>query len=703
MNYHHHKLSHFLLIDDSDSQRKIELNNNIYSIGRHSDTSIRLNSPAVSRHHATLIKKDLPNYDYIYLLIDGDLEGNRSQNGILVNGKKIIRHQLKHGDLIILGTENIKAIYQTEKISNLTKNNLPESDHDHPIKKNYLPNSREELQNTLVLSEQNLQRNLRDFGTENIERLASFPELSPHPIIEVNFAGKITYANSSAQLCFGNLSEEISLEHPLIEGLSSNLEPQNRQIKIREIKIKDRYYEQYIHYLTKENVIRSYIFDITERKSFEDKLKYHAFHDYLTGIPNREHFNWQLTKSLLEIRETQQQLAVLFIDIDRFKNINETLNHTIGDRLLKSFAERIANELPNDCFFARWGGDEFIVIISSLENPHKIQETINLIMNSLKEPFPIDKYNIYVTCSLGIAIYPEDGKNEEDLVKNADIALFRAKQLGKNNFQFYTMKLSSEQLLLFELENSLYKALSNQELFLNFQPQLELKTNTIYGFETLLRWQHPQLGMISPCKFIPLAEETGLIISIGEWVLKEACCQSKLWQNQGFPPLITAVNVSVKQFQQPDFVTKVRQILAVSGLSPEYLELEITETILMQDIQKTEKIINDLSSLGVKFSLDDFGTGYSSLSYLKQFPFHTIKIDKSFIDDVTHDSQDQALISAIITLGKGYNMKVIAEGVETESQLKILQEYQCDLIQGRLLSMPMNRNDFTAFLAKRIL
>ncbi len=693
----HQNIRHFLLIDDSESQIELELDASIYSLGRHSDSSIKLNSPAVSRHHATLIRRDLPNQEYGYILIDGDLDGNKSQNGILVNGKKTVRHLLEDGDLIILGTETIKAIYQVEQINNFSQNGLKKPNLNESVSDKKHTFSREALQNTLVLSEQNLKTNLKG---QNIDRLASFPELSPYPIIEVDFEGTITYLNPAAKLSFENLVQKITLQHPLIQGLYCSIEPKNRQINIREIKIDNKFFQQYIHYLTKENVIRNYIFDITERKNSEEKFQYHALHDYLTGIPNREHFYQKLAKSIAEVEKQKQELAILFIDVDRFKNVNDTLSHTIGDKLLESISYRLASELHDNCFFSRWGGDEFTIIISPLEKPDQIQETIDAIMGIFEEPFIIDKHTIYSTCSLGVSTYPKDGENEEDLVKNADIALFRAKQMGKNNYQFYTMKLSSEQMLLFELEHSLHDAINNQELFLNFQPQLDLKTNTISGFEVLLRWKHSKLGLVSPAKFIPLAEETGLIIPIGEWILKEACRQSKLWQKQGFPPMITAVNVSVKQFQQEDFVTKVRQILTSTGFPAEYLELEITESILIQNVQRSEEIIAELSDLGVKFSLDDFGTGYSSLSYLKQFPFHTVKIDKCFIADATSNAQDQALISAIITLGKGYNMKVVAEGVETESQLKILKQYQCDLMQGRLLTMPICADDFTEFLSE---
>ncbi|BAQ60579.1 diguanylate cyclase/phosphodiesterase with PAS/PAC sensor [Geminocystis sp. NIES-3708] len=691
--------NHFLLLlpENFAEQIVISLTENIYSIGRHSDNNIKLNSGAVSRHHATLMKKDVTTGESSYILIDGDLNGKRSQNGILVNGKKTIHHHLEDGDVIVFGTSEIKAIYKKENVlsANLSDGNLSSK----TLKKNTLSSfdlSREKLQETLIISEENLSENLSD---KDIKRLASFPELSPNPIIEFDFNGKVTYTNPAANLCFGELLIQDNLITPLTDGLNNN-DNKNKELTIREIKIEDKYFEQYIHYLSKENVIRSYIFDITRRKNYEEKLKYQAFHDSLTGIPNRDFFYWKLAIYLKEIKEQKKELAIFFIDIDRFKNINETLNHTVGDKLLESFAQRLISCLPFDCFLARWGGDEFTLITPLDHNLPSARNIADIIINSLKKPFLIEKYTVYVTCSIGISLYPEDGLDEQQLIKNADIALFRAKQMGKNNCQFYTSKLNREQTLLFELETTLYNALENQELFLNFQPQLDLKTNSISSVEVLLRWQHPNLGIVSPSKFIPLAEETGLILSIGKWVLETACIQGKKWHDLGYKNLIIAVNVSAKQFQQEDFTEQVKHILKKTQFNPQYLELEITESILMQEVSRTEFIINELSSLGVKFSLDDFGTGYSSFSYLKNFPFHIIKIDQSFVTDLVINKQDQALISAIITLAKGYNMMVVAEGVETEKQKLFLKQLQCDLIQGWLVSKPLKEEDFLVFLNK---
>lgn len=702
MNNLEEKKNHLLLLfpDNPSERRVLCLTDSLYSVGRHSDNTIKLNSSSISRHHATFIRKDLGETENIYILIDGDLKGQRSQNGILVNGKKTIYHRLEDGDVIVFGEGEYKAIYKQENNLEKIKFESLSDSFSQKLIKNITSTtklSRERLQDTLVISEENLQQNLTN---KDINRLASFPELSPNPIMEFDFDGNVTYTNPAANLCFSDLLMPSTDSNPLIAGLSDHPTESSGGLIIREIKIEDRYFEQYVHYLSKQNVIRTYIFDITERKNSEEKLKYQAFHDTLTGIPNRDFFYWKLAKLLEKRKINQEKLAILFIDIDRFKNINDTLNHTTGDKLLESFAQRLTSCLPSYCFLSRWGGDEFTLIAPLEENFLTAKNIAEIIINSLKNPFLIKKYTIYVTCSIGIATYPDDGLDEKQLIKNADIALFRAKQMGKNNCQFYTTQLSKEQLLLFELENSLYNALENHELFLNFQPQFNLKTNIMSGVEVLLRWIHPTLGVISPAKFIPLAEETGLIIPIGEWVLEKACIEGKKWQDLGYLPLLIAVNVSGKQFQQENFIERVKSILNRTKFDPNYLEIEITETILMQDMEKTELIIKELSALGVKFSLDDFGTGYSSLSYLKKFPFDTIKIDQSFVRDLDVNKQDQALVSAVITLAKGYNMKVVAEGVETENQKSLLKKLNCDIIQGWLLSKPLKQGDFSGFLTK---
>ncbi len=692
---------HILLLEDPGKKQTINLEAQSYSIGRHSSNSIKLHSQHVSRHHASLIRKDLTNNKSSYILIDGDLNGNRSQNGIIVNGHKRLTHELKHGDTILFGS-NVKATYQIKMISEEDEHsNSQEFDRiernlNQPYKYRYDPTT-DQLRNTLIISEKNLIDKLKN---TDLNRLASFPELSPNPIIEIDFSGNITYTNPAASLKFANINL-LKLEHPIISGLVIE-EQQDRQGKLltREVEIDERIYEQYIHYLSEEHLIRSYIFDITERKQSEDMLRYQALHDSLTGLPNREFFSQKLSQSIAKSQKINQQLAVLFIDLDRFKNINDTLSHSTGDKLLEGFAHRLVYSLKEDDILARWGGDEFTLILPEIENIAYAGEVAKIIMNSLKEPFYIEQHKIYVSSSIGVAVYPQDAEDEETLIKNADAALYRAKQLGRNNCQFYSPQINIEYSLLFKLENSLHHALENNEFSLNYQPQMNLKTNKIHCFEALIRWEHSELGRISPAKFIPLAEETGLIIPIGEWVLETACRQNKAWQNAGLSGLTVAVNLSGRQFQQENLAVKIADILQKTQLEPNCLELEITESILIQNVEFAQKTINELLELGVRISLDDFGTGYSSLAYLKKFPFHTMKIDRSFVQDISNNSQDMALISAVIAIGRSFNMTVVAEGVETKEQLELLQNLECETIQGYWLSRPLKEEDVLQFLSQ---
>ncbi|HIK36612.1 MAG: EAL domain-containing protein [Geminocystis sp.] len=685
---------HLLVFFPSKYQQEntVILTDGLYFIGRDSKNSIFLDSPFVSRLHATLVRKESPeNGETVYILVDGDLRGKRSQNGTFVNGQKIIQHTLKTGDVIVFGSEENKAVYKRENISA-----SPPAD----VIKKISSITREKLQDTLIVSELNLKERLH---SQNIEHLASFPELSPNPILEFDSQGNLLYCNPAARICFEEIVEGKTQENPLLMSISypDNLDPQQSHLLIREIEYNGLFYEEYIHFLCREKVIRIYAFDITERKKYERELKYQAIHDSLTGLPNREFFYQKLEEYLRSGEEGKVSLAILFIDVDRFKNVNDTLSHTVGDKLLQQISYRLKTILPTNCVLARWGGDEFIVLMpiyskmSALfrENNHPVKSLAEAIISKIKQPFFIDNHNIYVTCSIGISIYPTDGSNETTLVKNADMALYRAKHLGRDNYQFYTNRLGWRKMFLFELENSLYQAMNNRQFFLSYQPQLDLKTNRIEGVEVLLRWQHPILGIVSPSQFIPLAEETGLIISIGEWVLKQACETGKKWLQCGYPPLTLSVNVSAKQFQTDDFANKLKTILEETQFPPDYLELEITESILLQDVQQVEKTLSQLAEIGVKLSLDDFGTGYSSFGYLKKFPFDSIKIDKSFVDGLCDNKQDRALVAAIITLARGYGMKVVAEGVETENQKRVLEELDCDVIQGYLVGKPLTEEE----------
>lgn len=438
--------------------------------------------------------------------------------------------------------------------------------------------------------------------------------------------------------------------------------------------------------------------DISERKKAEEIIRYQASYDLLTALPNRVLFNERLLLSLKDKRDETEMVAVMFLDLDRFKTINDTLGHAAGDRVLETVARRISNCLRQSDTVARWGGDEFTVVLPEIYSQEDAAKIAQRILEALQPTINIQGHKLHVTSSIGIALYPSDGTEIETLLRNADAALYLAKEQGRNNYQFYSPALNSEASELLILENELYHALKRGEFVVYYQPQVNAATGEVIGMEALMRWQHPKLGLVSPAKFIPLAEETGLIAPIGEWVLQTACRQCKAWQDAGLPPLTVAVNLSARQFQQPKLAETIENILSQVGLSPQFLELEITESIAMQNAEKTRSILEDLHKMGVRLSMDDFGTGYSSLSYLKNFPLDTLKIDRSFVSELTNNPRDAGIINAVMMLGKGLKLKVIAEGVETEAQKNCLQSLDCEEMQGYLFSKPLSPENATNFL-----
>ena len=440
-----------------------------------------------------------------------------------------------------------------------------------------------------------------------------------------------------------------------------------------------------------------------QRHRTEEIMRHQAFHDRLTDLPNRLLFDYRLPLALETAKNQNHKLAVCFLDLDRFKIINDTLGHAIGDKLLQTASERLSKCLRENDTIARWGGDEFILLLPQINSKQDAAKVATRLLEVLQPAFAIEGHQLYITCSIGIAVYPHDGKNPETLLKNADVALYRAKEQGRNNYQLYSPKMNSKASELLILENSLHTALEKQEFLIYYQPQINSKNGDITRMEALIRWQHPTLGLIPPKQFIPLAEDTGLILPIGEWVLKTACTQNKAWQNAGLPKIRVAVNLSARQFQQPNLVKTVRQILQETQLDPIYLELEITETTAMLDVNFTSNILNELRGMGVYLSMDDFGTGYASLSYLKQLPFHTIKIDRTFIKEITNNHHDAAIVKAIIDLAKNLNLSVVAEGVETQAQRDILENLHCQEMQGFFFSKPLETFDATNFLSRIIL
>jgi len=425
------------------------------------------------------------------------------------------------------------------------------------------------------------------------------------------------------------------------------------------------------------------------QRRVEAMIRHQASHDQLTGLANRLLFNERLSLALANAHQNAEMLAVIFLDLDRFKNVNDTLGHPIGDLLLQGVSRRLTNCLRVGDSIARWGGDEFTVLLYNINSPEEATLICQKIIQSLSSPFDFDGVELYTKASLGIALAPYDGEDAETLLKNADAAMYKAKQRGRNNYQFYTQAIGSKVSEELNLENQLYKALKKSEFVLHYQPQINLNTGKIVGMEALVRWQHPERGLIFPDRFIPLAEETGFICQIDEWVMRAACLQNREWQLLGLPPMRIAVNLSCRQFLQPNTVQTIAEILSETELNPEYLEVEITETIAMTDVNFTVSVLQHLQEMGIHISLDDFGTGYSSLWSLKNLPLNNLKIDKSFVADLQEGSSGATIVKVAIALGQGLNLQVIAEGVETAEQLAFLQSLHCEIGQGYFFSKPI--------------
>ena len=438
--------------------------------------------------------------------------------------------------------------------------------------------------------------------------------------------------------------------------------------------------------------------DITQRKQAEEILRYQAVYDQLTGLPNRLLFNERLLASLKKAKTTKKMLAVMFLDLDKFKKINDTLGHAAGDRLLEGFAGRISETLRSTDTVARWGGDEFTLLLPDISCLEDAVKTAQRILNNLKPAFKLEEQAFHISSSIGIAVYPDDGEDAETLVKNADAALYRAKEMGRNNYQLYTSTITPQGSHLLTIESRLHQALEQGELEVFYQPKVNINTWKIQGMEALLRWHHPELGLVTPATFISIAEENGLIVPIGEWVLETACTQNKAWQEAFGPDLRVAVNISARQFQQFNLLQMVANCLEKTGLAPKYLELEITETTAMQNVDYTTKVMKDLQNMGVQIALEDFGTGYCSLNNLKKLPLNILKIDRSLVSQLTTDPCERAIANAVATLGRDLNLSVVAEGVETKEQLECLRALHYREIQGHYFSPALSADDANKLL-----
>jgi diguanylate cyclase (GGDEF) domain len=681
------QLHHFLVVEDPKGVRRILLNSTTYSLGRNPTNGIVLRSHLVSRQHALLLRVPMPNLtQHLFRIIDGNLQGKRSTNGILINGVRKFSHILNHNDEIVFSRDT-RAVYMlvNDPAELANSSNRDRSSHTKSV------------QDTVLIVPD---KDIVAYNEEILARLASIPELNPNPIIEINLSGTITYLNPAAMRQFPNIYR-IGIRHPVLDGLlleAEGMAEGKKEFFVREVEWNERVLEQFVHYIPSSDLIRSYIADITERKRSQQIIQYQAAHDALTGLPNRTYLNDYLSLALSQAKRSQEMIAVLFFDLDRFKLINDSLGHSTGDKLLCATCDRLKLKLRQGNLLARWGGDEFIMVLRQVKSPEQAVKVAHGVIQILEPPFMFEGQELHLSVSVGISIFPSDGDDIDTLIKNADTAMYRAKERGRGNCQLYKPKMHENTFQKLSLENGLRKAINHDELALYYQPIVNTNLNKILAVETLLRWQHPTFGILPPGQFIPLAEETGLIVPIGYWLIRTACQRSLEWRQLGCGSLRLAINLSPRQFQQPDFVDHLAEILQDLKFDPTHLELELTESVVMENVDESIAKLKKLRDLGIGLSVDDFGTGYSSLSYLKKLPIHSLKIDRSFVTDITQSLNDQAIAISIITLAKNLRLNVIAEGVETVEQMHLLRSMECYVMQGFLFGRPMPAVELTARL-----
>src|SRR5687768_2008623 len=449
-----------------------------------------------------------------------------------------------------------------------------------------------------------------------------------------------------------------------------------------------------------EEEIACFVIDLSQHKQTQEKLNHLAYHDALTDLPNQVLFKDRLKQAIALSRRNDQMQAVLLLNLDRFKTINDSLGYTAGDRLLQSVAQRLTSCVRESDTVARFGGDEFAILLTHITRAQDAANAARAIKEALDQAFLFDDQEVFVASSIGIAVYPQDGRDTASLLKNAGAAVDRAKVQGGNNYQFYTAGGTTRALKQLVLESNLRGALERSEFIVHYQQQVDTRSFQLVGMEALVRWQHPSLGLLYPSEFITLAEDSGLIVQLGDWVLRKACAQSMEWQDAGLAPMRLSVNFSARQFQQPTFISTVADILKETNLDPRWLELELTESSIMKDPDQAIEKLHELKLMGIRVAIDDFGTGYSSLNYLKRFPIDTLKIDKSFVSDLCKDPHDTAIVRAIITLGHALDLTVVAEGVETQEQLQYLSSLDCDVVQGFLFSKSLSVAAFEELLVE---
>ncbi|KAB8129337.1 EAL domain-containing protein [Gracilibacillus oryzae] len=544
------------------------------------------------------------------------------------------------------------------------------------------------------------------------QRYRSVLENNIDAVLSFDLGGRFTYVNEATEKMMGYTEAELKgepfIEYIVPEEKARTISEYSKVLNGKAVqyetcmfnKQKDRVYLHVtvIPIMVNGNLTGVHCIgkDITELKQYEEKLNYMAYHDYLTKLPNQHYFHTKIKEAINTAIEQRSHFSLFFIDLDRFKALNDALGHDYGNMLLKNVARRLKRYIPENAHIFRYGGDEFIILLEDTTK-EKATELVEYLMNQLIKPYDLDEMEIVVTPSIGISMYPRDGKDRKTLIKKADNAMYHVKRTGKSNYQFYSASIHNRIIGNFELESLLRKAMDRNEFSLYYQPQIDTNSNKIYGAEALLRWHSRELGLISPNEFIPVAEETGLIVPIGEWVMKEACRQNKEWHDRHFPKFPVSINLSIRQLYQTDLVERLNKIIQESGLDPKYLELEITESMTM-DTETTSLILCQLKKSGVKISMDDFGTGYSSLNNLKKFPIDYLKIDQSFIKDIAVNDDDRDIVATIIMLAHNLKIKTIAEGVETSEHVQFLKSQDCNVLQGYHFSKPLPAKDFEKWL-----
>ncbi|MBF0519079.1 MAG: EAL domain-containing protein [Nitrospirae bacterium] len=551
---------------------------------------------------------------------------------------------------------------------------------------------------------------------EDLRKLSTAVEQSISSIVITDINGNIEFVNQKFTECTGYTLAEVKGKNPRIlksgkhdqefyKNLWDTIKSGNEfRCDVCNKKKDGTLYWEYLSISPIKNPrgeITHFIavkLDDTERKKMEEHLRQLAHHDVLTGLPNRTLFEDRVKQSILQATRNNNSFAVMFLDLDRFKLVNDTLGHNVGDLLLKEVSCRLEDCVRKSDTVARMGGDEFQILVSKILQPTDLMAIAKKVIKSINEPYVLGEHMCKVGVSIGISIFPNDGETLEALNKCADVAMYQAKEHGKNDYRFYDSSMDKAITERVTLEKALINALDSEQFVLHYQPQIDMSSGRIAGCEALIRWQHPETGLISPAKFIPIAEETHLIIPIGKWVIAAACRQSRKWLDAGFKPIVVSVNLSAQHFKLHELLKTITDVLDETGISPEYLELEITESGLMQNVEESIKIMNQIRELGISISVDDFGTGYSSLVYLKRFPLQTLKIDQSFIRNCPYDAADAVITSTIISMAHSLNIKVIAEGVENTQQLELLRTFDCDEVQGYLFSKPVSAHEFTELL-----